>query len=156
MERTPWRPQVRWLPMGGLGGAIGGAITALVGLSLWSLVAATDRGNGEGFWPSLGYIVVVGVPLGAIAGAAVGLVVGLEMMFLVGAHLSNAVARRRAHRLGYVLPPLSMAVAWLLLGGARDAASVGGATIGGVLLTAASLTGGPLARWLAGFGASGR
>ncbi len=152
----PWRPQLLWLPMGGLLGALSGALTGMAVLLVVLLVDLLEPGvANEGFWGSVGLIVIVGAWFGGMAGLVVGLFVGVELMFLVGAHLPRDVARRRAHRLGFVLPPLTMvvpfAVQWLLGGDLHVSPINADDWFWVVALTGASLLGGPLARWLAGF-----
>lgn len=151
---TPWRPQVLWLPMGGLLGAMVGAATGAVMMVLTPLadgVSATDRGGPVlALVGAIAAMIVIGVWFGGIAGLVVGLFVGVELMFLVGAHLPREVARRRAYRWGLVLPPVTMLVALAALNGGE--LSLGRPSLGGLaLLTAASLSGGRLARWLAGW-----
>lgn len=85
-----------------------------------------------------------------------GLVVGLALTFLVGAHLPRDVAQRRAHRLGMVLPPLTMVGPFTVpaaFDGAVDLSMTGAGTWGWLFaLAAASWLGGRQARWLAGLG----
>ncbi len=151
-----WRPQILWLPMGGLLGALSGALTGTALLLVVMLVDLTEPGGAtEGFWGSVGLIVILGAWFGGMAGLVVGLFVGVELMFLVGAHLPRDAARRRAHRLGFVLPPLTMvvpfAVPWLLRGDLDVSTISADDWFWVVALAGASLLGGPLARWLAGF-----
>ncbi|KRE95604.1 hypothetical protein ASG76_08210 [Nocardioides sp. Soil774] len=151
---THWRPQVLWLPMGGLLGAMAGAATGAVLMVVAPLaddVSATDRdGPVLALVGAIAALVVIGVWFGGIAGLVVGLFVGVELMFLVGAHLPREVARRRAYRWGFVLPPVTMVVAVVVWSGGD--VSFDGPDVGTLLLLASgSLSGGPLARWLAGW-----
>ncbi|HSU03554.1 MAG TPA: hypothetical protein VLK03_13460 [Nocardioides sp.] len=151
MSTTPHRPQVLWLPMGGLLGALAGAVTGVVMLLAAGLfVVATDGTTGTLLADAV-FLVLVGSFLGGMAGAVVGLCVGLELMVLVGTHLSREAARRRAHRLGFVLPPLTLVGPAGLLGGGDLSVSDGGAWWVLGVLAGASLLGGPLARRLADF-----
>ncbi|KQV71424.1 hypothetical protein ASC64_05185 [Nocardioides sp. Root122] len=158
MDVPRWRPQVLWVPMGGLLGAAAGAATGAVLLLVVALVADdVTLARADGSVAALGAVVpiaMLGGFFGAIAGLAVGLVVGLEMTFLVGSHLSREVARHRAYRLGLVLPPLTMAapvVVTALAEGADRSLSGTNVLWWVVALGGASLFGGPMARWLAGF-----
>ena len=169
MATTPrWRPQPLWIPMGVLLGALSGAITGSV---LVFGIALLDEGvtfsEVPGFFEALGAVVpviVVGSVFGGIAGAVVGLAVGAQLTFLVGSHLPLDAARRRAHRLGFVLPPLTLAIACLLLGGGspsmpnRDSLSMPltEALWWVVCLGGASLLGARFARWFAGVGRARR
>lgn len=146
---TYWRPQVLWMPMGGLLGALAGALTGMALLLATTLVESSS-GADEGLWESLLFVVVAGAWFGGIAGLVVGLFVGVEMMFLVGAHLPRDVARRRAYALGFALPPATMLVAVVLLSGGEVSLGAG-EPFWLVPFAGASLLGGPLARWLAGF-----
>jgi hypothetical protein len=155
MSTTPhWRPQVLWLPMGGLLGAMAGAATGAAVMLVAPLadgVSATDRsGPALALVGAIAALVVIGVWFGGIAGLVVGLLVGVELMLLVGSHLPREVARRRAYRWGLVLPPLTMLVALVVWSGGD--VSLGRPSLGGLaILAAASLWGGRLARWLAGW-----
>ena len=158
MHHPRWRPQVLWVPMGGLLGAAAGAATGATLLLVVALVADdVTLARPDGVVAALGAVVPVamfGGFFGGIAGAAVGLVVGLEMTFLVGSHLPRVVARPRAHRLGFVLPPLTMAVPVVVtaLAEGADRSLTGTNVLWWVVgLGGASLFGGPMARWLAGF-----
>ena len=151
---THWRPQVLWLPMGGLLGALAGAATGAVVMLAAPLadgVSATDHdGPVMALVGAIAMLVVIGVWFGGMAGLVVGLFVGAELMFLVGAHLPRDVARRRAYRWGFVLPPVTMLAALAALGGGE--VSLERPSLGGVaLLAVASLSGARLARWLAGW-----
>jgi hypothetical protein len=146
---TYWRPQVLWMPMGGLLGALAGALTGTV-LLLATTLVESRAGAHEDLWESVVFVVVAGPWFGGIAGLVVGLCVGVEMMFLVGAHLPRDVARRRAYALGFALPPVTMLVAVVLLSGGEVSLGAG-APFWVVTFVGASLLGGPLARWLAGF-----
>lgn len=147
---THWRPQVLWLPMGGLLGALAGALTGMALLLGTTLVEAAGPGRHDDAWESFVIVVVAGPWFGGIAGLVVGLFVGVELMFLVGAHLPRDVARRRAYRLGFVLPPVTMLVAVFVLSGGEVSLSTD-PLWGAMPLVGASLFGGPFARWLAGF-----
>ena len=85
-----------------------------------------------------------------IAGAAVGAVVGIPLVFLVGRHLPRDVARRRAYVLGAVLPPLTLFVGTAVL--FDDLLVSPGAEWLWYLLplSGAALLGSRLAGWLAG------
>lgn len=146
---TPWRPQVLWFPMGGLLGALAGAATGVATLVVVAALSVTSDGVGT-IVADLVFVVFIGALFGAMAGAVVGLFVGVELMFLVGAHLPRDVARRRAYRLGFVLPPATMLAGLLLLGNG-EVSPAAGAFWGAMPLVGASLFGGPFARWLAGF-----
>lgn len=151
---TRWRPQVLWMPMGGLLGAMAGAATGAAVMVLAPLadgVSATDRdGSVVALLGAIAALVVIGVWFGGIAGLVVGLFVGVELMFLVGAHLPRDVARRRAYRWGLVLPPLTMLAALVVWSGGDVV--LGRPSLGGLaILAAASWSGGRLARWLAGW-----
>lgn len=151
---THWRPQVLWLPMGGLLGAMVGAATGAVVMLVAPVADGVSATDGDGTVMALvgavAALVVIGAWFGGIAGLVVGLFVGVELMFLVGAHLPRDVARRRAHRWGLVLPPLTMLgglVAW-----SGGGVSLGRPSLGALaILAGASLSGGRLARWLAGW-----
>nr|WP_300051033.1 hypothetical protein [uncultured Nocardioides sp.] len=102
----------------------------------------------------------VGAFYGGIAGVAVGLLVGLQMAFLVGAHLPREEARPRAHVLGFVLPPVTMVLGsigwiWLEAGTGRMPSgsdfSAEAVLWWAIALGGASVLGGSMARWLAGF-----
>jgi hypothetical protein len=152
MTEQHWRPQVLWLPMGGLLGAFSGALVGIVYAAMF--LAADDPFSGD--TGPAGFVVAavgLGAWFGGIVGLAVGCFVGVELMFLVGAHLSRDTARRRAYALGFLLPPLTMlgmvqVVALVNGTGALPLADVGWSW---VLLAGGSLMGGPLARWLAGW-----
>lgn len=153
---THWRPEVVWVPMGGLLGALAGALT---GVALLLATTLVERAEAGGYNESLGmtimFTVMVGAWFGGIAGLVVGLVVGAELMFLVGSHLPRAVARRRAHRWGSVLPPVTMlamvAVPDALDGGFGVSLPSGHELWWLSTLAGGSLLGGPFARWAAGF-----
>ena len=146
---TSWRPQVLWFPMGGLLGALAGAATGVVMLLVVAALAVTSDGIGT-IVADLVYVVFVGVLFGGMAGAVVGLFVGVELMFLVGAHLPRDVARQRAYVLGFVLPPATMLVGGFVLSGGE--VSLGAGSFWWAMpLVGGSLFGGPFARWLAGF-----
>ena len=89
---------------------------------------------------------------GAAAGTGVGLVVGLEMMFLVGAHLSREVARHRAYVLGFLLPPVTMLAAALLTADGSTGLTWSEGLWWAITLGGASVLGGPMARGVAGMG----
>ena len=155
---THWRPQVLWIPMGGLLGALAGAATGgvlmLVATVLEADITLSSEGTAGAVAGAIVAAIMIGMFFGGIAGFAVGLVVGVEMTFLVGSHLPREVARPRARLLGSVLPPLTMVVAALgatVLDGTRPSLSVTGVLWWAVALGGASVLGGPLARWLAGF-----
>lgn len=152
-----YRPQPVWILTGPLAGALAGAITGAAVLLVVALVDPTGTFTGSGgaqeaFW-AVGALIVIGGWFGGIAGLAVGLVVGVEMAFLVGSHLPREVARRRARVLGHVLPPLTMAAPVLATTWAHGG-DVSSGTPGllwwATALVGASTVGGPLARWLAG------
>lgn len=164
-----WRPQPLWIPMGLLLGAFAGAtIGAVLLFGIAMLDNGVSFGNHATPFGTLGAMVVVlvvGCLLGGIAGSVVGMAVGAQLMFLVGAHLPVDAARRRAHRLGFVLPPLTLlAASRLLLGGwslsmpTMESLSTSAtewlwslACLGG-----SALLGARLARWCAGFGSTRR
>jgi hypothetical protein len=146
-----WRPQVLWFPMGGLLGALAGAVTGVAIVLLVPVIALVGPGSPELILGDLVWGVLVAIVFGGMGGAVVGLFVGVELMFLVGAHLPRDVARRRAFRLGFVLPPATMLVPALLTG-SIDLFRWDGEEIWALMLmTGACVLGGPLARWLAGF-----
>jgi hypothetical protein len=151
---APWRPQVLWLPMGGLLGAMVGAATGAVMMVLAPLqdgVSATDRdGPVMALVGAIAALLIIGAWFGGIAGLVVGLFVGVELMFVVGANLPRDVARRRAYRWGLVLPPVTMLVALVALSGG-DVSLSRPSLAGLAVLAAASISGGRLARWLAGW-----
>ncbi|MDZ5663246.1 hypothetical protein SFC79_15845 [Nocardioides sp. S-58] len=144
-----WQPQVLWFPMGGLLGAVAGGVTGLVILVVIQVVLAVQPSSGGIVLGDVVYGVVVVLVVGGLAGAVVGLVVGVEMALLVGAHLPRDVVRRRALRLGFVLPPVTMAAPFLLSGSVDLSAFDGRHVWGLMLLTGATVLGGPLAGWLA-------
>jgi hypothetical protein len=148
-----WRPQVLWVPMGLLLGALSGAVVGVV-LLLGTVVvepAFTGRSVTESWWEDLVFVVVGGTWFGGIAGLVVGLVVGVELMFLVGAHLPREVARRRAYLWGFVLPPVTMVGGPLALVDGVSLSPPSGETPWWLLvLGGASLLGSRQARWLAG------
>ncbi len=158
MDRPRWRPQVLWVPAGGLLGAAAGAATGAVALTVLTLVADdVTLARSGGVVAAVGAIVPIGVLggfFGGLTGLVVGLVVGLQMTFLVGSHLPREVARPRAYRLGFVLPPLTMAgheVVTALMAGA-DLSRSGTDVLWWVVTTGgASLFGGPMARRVAGW-----
>lgn len=151
MSTVPWRPQVLWCPMGGLLGAFSGAVVGialLLGSTIVSWWTSTDRGFP---WSELATAVMAGGWFGGIGGLVVGLFVGVELMFLVGAHLPRDVARRRAYVLGHVLPPVTMVAPFVLAGAVSLSMPDSGAWWGLMALFGGSVMGGPLARWLASF-----
>jgi hypothetical protein len=159
MATIRWRPQVLWLPMGGLLGAFSGAVVGILAL----LVATVVRwwtGTGDFPWGEVAFSFVAGAWFGGMVGLAAGLVVGLELVFLVGSHLPREVARGRAYVLGLVLTPLTMAAPFIVDGGALR--SLGDLRLDGetafvvLLLAGGSAMGGPLARWVAGLTARDR
>jgi hypothetical protein len=154
MSTIRWRPQVLWVPMGLLLGALSGAIMGVV-LLLGTVVvqpALTGSSVTESRWEDLVLVVVGGTWFGGIAGLVVGLVVGVELMFLVGAHLPREVARRRAYLWGFVLPPVTMVGGPLALvdGVSLSVAPTGETAWTLLVLGGASLLGSRQARWLAG------
>ncbi|MDR7254904.1 hypothetical protein J2X46_003902 [Nocardioides sp. BE266] len=151
-ERHEVVQRVLWVPMGGLLGAFSGAIAGSV-LLLGTVVIDTGFVDGGPAAQLVGSA-VMGAVYGGIAGFVVGLFVGAEMMFAIGPQLPRDVARRRAYALGFVLPPATMVALVQLMALMDDGTWVGfgGVDLGTlVLLVGASLMGGPLARWLAGW-----
>jgi hypothetical protein len=150
---TPrWRPQVLWVPMGLLLGGLSGATMGVV-LLLGAVVvepAVTGTGVTGGWGENVVLVLVGGTWYGGIAGLVVGLVVGVEMAFLVGAHLPRDVARRRAAVWGFVLPPVTMVGPVALVDGVSLSAPSGETMWWLVVLGGASLLGSRQARWLAG------
>ena len=146
-----WRPQVRWFPMGGILGALAGAVTGVAIILLVPVIALVGPGSPELILGDLVWGVLVAIIFGGIGGAVVGLVVGLELMVLVGAHLPRDVARRRAFRLGFVLPPATMLLPTLVTGSIDLSRWDGEEAWALMLATGACVLGGPLARWRAGF-----
>lgn len=158
---TPRRSQFLWLPMGGLLGALSGALTGMGLLLLVTLVDLADPDvHHEGLGMSILFIVIAGGWFGGIAGLVVGLFVGVEMMFLVGVHLPRDIARRRAFLGGSLLTPLTMvaliALPAVLQGGlGRPEVHVGVPSLDDLWwltpLAGGSVFGGHFARWMAGF-----
>lgn len=146
-----WRPQVRWFPTGGVLGALAGAATGVAIVLLVPVIALMGQGSRELILGDLVWGVCVAIVFGGVGGAVVGLVVGVELMFLVGAHLPHDVARRRAFRLGFVLPPATMLLLALVTGSIDLSRWDGEEVWALMLLTGACVLGGPLARWRAGF-----
>ena len=145
-----------WLPMGALLGAIAGGVTGAAAMLVTSLVDpdATTSGSGSAI-DTIGAVaplLVIGLVFGAAAGIGVGLLVGLEMVFLVGAHLSREVARHRAYLLGFVLPPVTMLTPALLASSSSMQLTWSEGLWWAITLVFASLLGGLLARWAAGTG----
>ena len=143
-----YRPEPRWVLMGPLIGARSGPVVAFVFL----MVVLTL----DGPVPSVGAVLAGAVPVlllavvfGGVVGAAIGLVAGLAMVFLVGRHLSPQVARRRATVLGVLLPPLVMVAASAVLAGGSPVVPTdvprGEEWLQLLWFPAASLLGGPLA-----------
>jgi hypothetical protein len=149
-----WRPQVLWVPMGLLLGALSGAVVGVVLLLGTVLVepVLTSTTVTETWWEGLAFALVAGSWFGGLVGLAVGFVVGLEMMFLVGSHLPREVAQRRAYVLGFVLPPVTMVGPFAFVDGVSLSLSPpSGETLWWLLvLGGASLLGSREARWLAG------
>lgn len=153
MARTfTWRPQALWVPMGGILGALSGALVGVVMLAGAIVVEPVVSGTSvtDSIWEGLGVALVAGTCFGGAAGLAVGLVVGVALMFLVGAHLPRDVARRRAYVWGFVLPPVTMVGPFALVDGVSLAVPDGEALWWLLVLTGASLLGSRQARWLAG------
>jgi hypothetical protein len=138
--------------MGLLLGALSGAIMGVVLLLGAVVVEPAVTGTGvTGSWgENVVFVLVGGTWFGGTAGLVVGLVVGLELMFLVGAHLPREVARRRAYALGLVLPPVTMVGPFALVDGVSLSAPSGETMWWLVVLGGASLLGSRQARWLAG------
>lgn len=150
-----WRPRVLWVPMGLVLGALSGAIMGVV-LLLGAVVvepAVTGSSVTDSWGEDLVLVVVGGTWFGGIAGLVVGLVVGVELMFLVGAHLPREVARRRAYLWGFVLPPVTMVGPFALVDGVSLSVPSGEALWWLLVLGGASLLGSRQARWLAGLDA---
>lgn len=151
-----WRPRYMWLPMGALLGAIAGGLTGATLMLVTSLVDpdATTSGNGSAIDAvgAVAPLLVIGLVFGAAAGIGVGLVVGLEMVFLVGAHLSREVARHRAYILGFVLPPVTMLTPALLASDSSMHLTWSEGLWWAITIGGASLLGGPMARRVAGTG----
>lgn len=151
MTETPWRPQVLWLPMGGLLGAASGVVTGIVRLLGMVVLAPRAWGGSESVWTDVVVSFLAGGWYRGIAGLVVGCLVGVEPMFLVGAHLPRDVARRRAYWWGYVLPPLTMVSPFVVLNVHDLSMPDVDEAWWLVPLAGASVLGSRQARWLAGF-----
>lgn len=145
-----WRPQILWVPVGGLLGALAGGVTGaafvVVVLLADDVSLSAQQGPVLEAMGSIVLLLIIGLLFGAVAGAPVGLAVGVQLMLLVGAHLPREVAQHRAHRLGFVLPPVTL----VLLATTDAFLWTEDAAWSVVTLAGASLLGGPIARWFAG------
>ena len=152
---TRGRPQLLWVPMGMLLGAFSGALVGVL-LLLGTVVlepALTDSTVTETWWEGVVFVLVGGTWFGGIAGLVVGLVVGVALTFLVGAHLPREVARRRAAAWGFVLPPLTMVGGPIALVNGVSLSVSGGEGLWWLLaLAGGAVLGSRQARWLAGLG----
>ena len=146
---TPsYRPQPMWLLMGPLLGAFAGAVVATV--LVWGVALTQAPTSPSDLADGVLIGLVLGGIYGGLVGAGVGLVVGLPLVFLVGRHLTREVARRRAHVLGAVLPPLTLVVGVVL---ASDDPDLSPGVVHLVMLlplAGAAFMGSRLAGWLAG------
>lgn len=151
-----WRPRYMWFPMGGLLGALAGGLTGAAVMLVTALVDpdATTTGSGSvvDVLGAVAPLLVIGCIFGAAAGVGVGAVVGLEMMFLVGAHLPREVARHRAYVLGFLLPPVTMLTAALMASDSSTSLTWSAVLWWAIALGGASALGGPMARGVAGMG----
>ena len=144
---TTYAPRFLWILMGPLIGALSGAVVGT--LVVWGVVL-TDPSSWSGVGAGLAAGLFLGGIYGGVCGIPVGLVAGIPLVFLVGRHLPRGVARRRAHVLGALLPPVAMlGLAGLLLDvrlswpHADDLGAL-------LVLAGAALLGSRLAGWVAG------
>lgn len=144
-----YRPQFLWLLFSPFLGGFSGTVVATVLVWLVALADATSLSPSD-VLAGIGIGLVMGVFYGGMVGAGVGLVVAVPLVFLVGRHLPRDVARRRAHVLGAVLPPVTLVVGPAFFFD-DFLASPGGAGLWMLLpLAGAALLGSRLAGWLAG------
>ncbi len=147
-----YRPQFLWLLMGPVIGAFSGAVVAT--LLVWS-VALSEAGSltTSGVLLGIAFGLYLGALYGGCCGIAVGLVVAVPLVFLVGRHLPRDVARRRAYVLGAVLPPLALIAGVVVLLDVRLSWPHGEEFWSLLALVGAGLMGGRLAAWVAGMDA---
>ena len=148
---TGYRPQPLWILVGPL---LGGFAGAAVGTAMMLAAAGISVSDGSGDTEGLVFLVLMGASYGGVIGAVVGVAVGIQLTFLVGAHLPAGVARRRACVLGSLLTPLTMLAPFLVAG---DVTLVRGDDWWLVMpLVGGAALGGPLAAWIAGRGPARR
>ncbi len=146
-----YRPQFQWLLMGPALGAFSGAVVATllvwgVALSETRSMTVSDLLLGAAFGLYLGGV------YGGICGIAVGLVLAVPLVFLVGRHLPRDVARRRAYVLGAALPPVILLVGVVVVLDVRLSWPEGDELWGLFPLAGAAVMGSRLAGWVAGRG----
>ena len=114
---TTYRPQPLWLLMGPLLGAVSGSLIGALALMGLLLADPLSDPSGTEVLQVIGLSLTLGGIYGAGSGAVVGFLVAVPLVFLVGSHLPRDVARRRALALGLVLPPVMLAVCFVLYTG---------------------------------------
>ena len=141
-----YRPQLLWLLMGPVIGAMSGGIVGIGVTLVATLAASTDEAD---ILLGLPLLVIAGTLIGGFHGAVAGFFAGLPFIFLVGRHLARPVARRRAFALGVLVSPFAMLVMFsVLFGGSPLTWHLD--SWGAVALLVPSLLGGRLAAWAAG------
>lgn len=148
---TSYRPEYLWLLMGPVIGAFAGAVVAT--LTIWVMVL-WDPASWSGIGGGLAAGFYLGLIGGGTVGGGVGFVAGVPLVFLLGQHLAPDVARRRAHVLGAVLPPIVLLLGPAAVLDVRLSWPHGDDYAVLVPLLGSALLGSRLAGWVAGKDAS--